>query len=231
MALRPTILVLATIVLFLAPHLPLGVSGVSYTTSLQTGDQAVYKVQGSYSENVSTTEMVVLSVEGTNLTVSFKDRYIDNDTRVDYFWLHLETGRRNSSNLIFAVATGLVPGDPIPNGPDPAITLDYEGTSLCGAAQRTTNHASYSVTILSGTRVLSAYWDRASGVLCDLSWQDPGGTLSLRMINTNLWLPDPPATPRQADPLPWLLLSVLGIVLLAFVFVIVGRRRRRPTRR
>ena len=219
---RPTTLAILFLGLFLLSQWAPGVPGIAYSTQLQPMDTVLYKVSGKYSENVSTTEMVVLTVQGTNLTASFKDRYYDGDERVDAFWIDLATGQRNSSNLIFAVGTGLNPGDQIPNGSNSTVLIDHEEMRDCGGASRLTGYARYQYDTRIGTQILQGYWDKKSGAMCDFSLQDPGGALSLHMMSTNLWSPD---TPWWSALLPWFLLSILAIPLLLIVVVRGGRRR------
>jgi len=209
-----------------------GASAVVYSTPLQPGNNALYQVSGSYSENVNTTEMAVLAVNGLNITATFKDRYYDLTETVSGFWLDIASGQRNSSNLIFAIGAGLNPGDTIPDGPSPPISIQSEQTRGCGGAQRLTNYATFQVTIMIGTRTVQGYWDKTSGVVCSFSFQDPGGELNLNMTGTSLWAPSVPAGPGggRLDLVPWVLLAIAAIPVVLLLYFRAGKRARKRVR-
>ena len=229
-----SVLAIAVLVLGLLPlWLPAG-SGASYTTPLQTGDSALYKVSGSYNETVDTTEMRVLSVQFSNLTASFRDHYYDGEEVVDAFWLDLATGRRNSSNLIFAIGAGLNSGDAVPNFGGPSVTVSREETHDCGGIVRRTNYATYNrVEIGIGTQTLQFYWEKATGVLCDFYLQDPGGNLNLKMLSTSIYFPgDGQNAPTDGQPsFSYLVLALIGILIVALFLLVWTRGRARRRRR
>lgn len=227
----PKFLVIVALELLLVSVWATGASAVVYSTPLQPGNNALYQVSGSYSENVNTTEMAVLAVNGLNITATFKDRYYDLTETVSGFWLDIASGQRNSSNLIFAIGAGLNPGDTIPDGPSPPISIQSEQTRGCGGAQRLTNYATFQVTIAIGTRAVQGYWDKTSGIMCSFYFQDPGGELSMDMISTSLWAPTTPGGPDggRLDPVPWVLLAVAAIPLALLAFFRV--RKRTPRKR
>jgi hypothetical protein len=222
----PRFLVTVALELLLMSAWGMGASAVGYSTPLQPGNSALYEVSGNYSENVTTTEMVVVTINGPNVTASFKDRYLDLSESTSGFWIDVASGQRNSSNFIFAIGAELRPRDLIPNGSDPPITVQIEQTRACGSAQRLTNYATYQVAIVIGTRTVQAYWDRTSGVACAFSFRDPGGELSLNMTSTSLWAPDAPASPGDGrlNLVPWLLLAIVAIPLVLLLVFRVGKR-------
>jgi len=232
MSSRASVFIIVFLELLLVSAWTASASAVLYSTPLQPGNSALYQVSGSYSENVVTTEMTVLTVNGLNITAAFKDKYSDLSESVSAFWIDLASGNRNSSNLIFAIGAALSLGDPVPDGPNPSITIQTEQTRDCGGFQRLTNYATFQVEIPIGTRTVEGYWDRSTGTMCVFSFQDPGGQLNLSMVSTNVWSTSTPSGTDESssNPVPWVLLSIAAVPILLLIFFRARKRARKPRR-
>ncbi len=217
------------LVIAVSASLFLTVHGVVYQTVLAPGDSAGFSVKGPFSENVTKTELLVLSVIGTRLTANFTDTYLDGSQAADTFYLDIATGERNSTvpgaSLIFAVGTNLSPGDRL-NGNDPYV-VDRQETLDCGGQRRDTVVSSYS----SGGLSILSNWDRSTGLLCLFIEDDPTTSdpvdLRLAMTETSLWGAESVFLSDVLSVGPFLV--VAAIVLVGLFLFYRSRRSRRKS--
>ena len=97
-----------------------------------------------YQNNYYTSQMKVLSVTGTQVTVNFTD-YPASNVYSGNMWFDVFSGNTNStSNVLFAVSSGLKTGDPVFNGNSTSIQSEQpyncgDSTSLWSSSSSDAN--------------------------------------------------------------------------------------------
>jgi hypothetical protein len=112
----------------------------------------------------------------------------------------------------FVLAKDLSPGDPI----TPGNTVSFLSSSdrTYAGTSRTVNYA----TFVNATHTLRCYYDRETGVLCEMQMVIPSGTGSITLKETNLWL---------NVVLVVVIVAVVSVIAIVVVAVIIVIRKRR----
>jgi len=179
------------------------------------------------------TAWVLVSVEnvvGTNVTGSFLSRYGNGTEMTESGWVDVDTGDGDNMTM-FLISADLNPGDPIYSSGDYSTWMINETipkTYLGGP--RETNHLNITMEMSVQSMYIylsvNAYWDRATGVLVEMS-MDSNQTItytteysfSIELTESNKWV-----IPEFTGPLQTLLL--LASLTLA---TLVCRRRMHKT--
>jgi hypothetical protein len=201
--------------------------GVKYYPGLQAGNSAFYSISGNYGyiPTVPVTQMKVLSVSGTNASVSFVNFFPDGHISPN-FWIDVFSGQRYNftSLFFFVVASGLQKGDGIYNGWS-NVTIVAADTSICGGVARATVGTQF---LFFGTdQQVRLAWDQATGLLCGYSIIDQNGSgksLGLSMINSTIW--SQPATAVDPFTVGAEISALLGLPLVAIILFVYFRRKR-----
>jgi len=200
---------------------------VSYSTGFKQGDTVQYTAQ--HKTNSFGSQMKVLSVVGTNVTVNFQD-YPSIGVVLGNMWLDIFSGQTNSSvkSLFFAVGTGLNKGDPIFDGSSNYLTA--QKSYACGSGGQTRPQV-YTSFQTSGQSVQIA-WDQSTGLMCNYQANYSNGTIALAffMVSNSVW--GSLGTNPNIDPfvLGEELSGVLGLTLLVLVMFVYFRRKRSRAR-
>jgi hypothetical protein len=197
--------------------------GVRYTPGLLVGDSAFYSLSGNYGyiPTLPVTQMKVLGVTGTNVSVSFVNFYPDGHISPN-LWIDVFSGQRYNltSTFFFAIGSGLQRGDQIYNGWS-NVTIVSQQSFPCGGVSRTTVGIEFFPP--NGNVIL--IWDQATGALCYYSTSNSLNSerLSVNMINSTLW-----SRPAVADPFTVgaEISALLGLPLVAIIMFVYFRRRR-----
>jgi hypothetical protein len=214
-------------IVLLASLVPPGFSAVRYYPGLKDGETAYYSLSGTYGYSQPVTQMSVLRVSGTNVTVSFFNFYPDGRLQPN-IWIDVFSGQRYNftSTFFFAIAAGLHLYDGIFNQWS-NVTIVREGpTSACGGGSRL-GVGSQFLSFSTGQQI-SAIWDEATGALCSYGATDfqGGRSLNLNMVNSTIFAS--PANPGTVDPYTVAaeISAFLGLPLVAIILFVYFRRKR-----
>ena len=200
--------------------------GVSYSTGLEPGDTIMYSLSGSDRLGTNNTQIKVLSVTGTRVTVNFTD-YPPSGFPSGSMWIDVFDGGSSapSSNLFYAVASGLKLGDPIFNNWN--VTIVSQQSNTCGGQSRPLVYTQYQ----RQGQFVQAAWDQSTGVMCNYSATDPGGNsgLGFTLVNATMW-----SSGAQVDAFTIAaeVSAALGLPLVVLILFVYFRKRkaRRPAR-
>jgi hypothetical protein len=141
------------------------------------------------------------------------------------------SGEVGTSAVMFIVEANLTEGDsvPVPFGPTEEMPINGTESRNYAGASREVNYVRISITEDNVTVDLDAYWDKLTGVLCEISMSYSGDyegeslsiSMDLKMTETNIW---------EAAPgflgLDWWVWAVIIVVIVVVVGggVVVMRR-------
>ena len=176
-----------------------------------------------YQNNYYSSQMKVLSVIGTQVSVGFTD-IPASGVFFGNMWVDVFSGSTNSTlNVLFAVSSGLKLGDPVFNGNTTLIQSVQPYN--CGVQPRPQVYTSFS----GSSRSVRVSWDQSTGVMCDYEAYS-GGTvvLGFKLESTSLW------SSSSSDANVFVVASeisaALGLPLLVLVLFVYFRRKRSKVR-
>jgi len=178
-------------------------------------------------------EIEVQSVYGTNIT-AVQTNHLKNGTEntETHTWNMTDNTRFLPPPLytpdIFVIEANLSKGDPIN-----IESLTLTDTVSRKYAGRTREVNQMNTTFWQGMHVgvtVNAYWNKTTGILCEHNETRinplPGHacrlTTTMKIIETNLWQP----TPFWTEPLFWVIIDVIIVVVTASGILIWQRRKR-----
>jgi hypothetical protein len=111
----------------------------------------------------------------------------------------------------FVLAKDLSSGDPItPGNP---VTFSSSSSRTYAGTSRTVNYASFS----NATHTLNCYYDKETGVLCEMQMVIPSGSGTISLKETNLWL---------NMTLVILVAAVVSVIAIVVVAVVIAVRKK-----
>jgi hypothetical protein len=194
---------------------------ISYSTGLKPGDTASYTLY--HKTDTFGSQMKVLSVTGTQVTVNFQD-YPSYGVVLGSMWVDIFSGQTNSSvaSLFFAVASGLNKGDPIYDGSSISMTDQRSYNCGAGGQMRPQVYAQFP----SSGQSVQISWDQSTGIMCNYQANYSNGTIALgfALAGTSLW----GSSGSNLDPFVFgqELTGILGLSLLVLVMSVYFRKRR-----
>lgn len=232
-------IIIFTLMFFVVLGFPTRVVSVpTYTVGVEVGYWAKYMhacmQTSNNTDDVPQPEMpiwsnvTVESVSGTMVVLN-EISYFENGTTVtDMFEGDIKSG---TGDLVFKlIAKGLSEGDPIAEDATEAI-LSSKVDEYAGAFRRVNRYFHYAVDRSGNYTDYDVYWDKETGVLCELitAWRFVTEEYSLELLvvsamsETNMWQPG-----SGFKGLEW-----VAIVTVVFVIVIViyTLRRKTPSKR
>jgi hypothetical protein len=189
------------------------------------GDNATYTLY--HKTDTFGSQMKVLSVTGTRVTVNFQD-YPTYGVVLGSMWLDIFSGQTNSSvsSLFFAVGSRLNKGDPIYDGS--SISMTDQRSYNCGTGGQMRPQV-YTQFPSSGQSVQIS-WDQSTGIMCNYQANYPNGTIALgfALASSSIW----GSSGSNTDPFVFGqgLTGILGLTLLVLVLFVYFRRRRARSR-
>ena len=194
---------------------------IIYSTGLKPGDTVMYSI--FYQNNYYSSQMKVLSVSGTQVTVNFTD-YPAPGVYFGNMFFDVFSGSTNStSNVLFAVSSGLNVGDPVFNGN--TTSIQSEQPYNCGSLSRSQVYTSFSRSVQS----VHVSWDRSTGILCDYEAYSSGTVvLAFKLDSTSLW--NSSSSNANGFDVATEISVALGLPLVAAVLFVYFRRRRSKAR-
>jgi hypothetical protein len=176
-----------------------------------------------YQNNYYTTQMKVLSVTGTQVTVNFSN-YPSPGVYFGNMWIDIFSGNTNStSNVLFAVSSGLNTGDPVFDGN--STSIQSEQPFNCGVLSRPQVYTTFS----RSSQSVHVSWDRSTGVMCEYEAYSSGTVvLGFKLDSTSLW------NSSSSDTSGFAVASeisvALGLPLVVIVLFVYFRRKRSKVR-
>lgn len=158
--------------------------------------------------NVSWSDMEILDVSNSNVTVRSITIYANGTEQADVMWGDIATGEGNLS--VGLIPSNLVPGDEIPANltyytEEPLrLTINGTVTRRYAGANREVNYVNITYPIIYGNITygawnMSFYWDKKTGIMCEevvsyrMSYTDNetyyymNMSILWRMTATNMW--------------------------------------------
>jgi len=194
---------------------------IIYSTALKPGDVVMYRI--FYQNNYYNSQMKVLSVVGTQVTVNFTD-YPAPGVYFGNMWFDVFSGNTNStSNVLFAVSPGLNVGDPVFNGNSTSILA--EQPYPCGALSRPQVYTLFS----RSDQSVHVSWDRSTGIMCEYEAYSSGTViLGFRLDSTSLWSSS--SSDANGFATATEISAALGLPLVVIVLFVYFRRKRSKAR-
>lgn len=185
------------------------------SVGVKSGDWIEYNVSytGSPTEghDVTWARMDILSVQGTNISVTITSRFADNTTEALNSTLDLATGHLIDD---FIIPANLNVGDTFRDENLGNVTID---------AAQPRQYAGATRTVLTSNVGNNTYtWDQTTGVSVEGTSQTADYTIHTTVEDTNMWQPQP--TPKQSFDFTSLLL-VLAFATILFVVVLAATAR------
>jgi len=176
-----------------------------------------------YQNNYYTSQMKVLSVTGTQVTVNFTD-YPASNVYSGNMWFDVFSGNTNStSNVLFAVSSGLKTGDPVFNGN--STSIQSEQPYNCGVQSRSQVYTTFS----RSSQSVHVSWDRSTGVMCEYEAYSSGTVvLGFKLDSTSLW--NSSSSDTSGFAVATEISAALGLPLVVVVLFVYFRRKRSKAR-
>ena len=176
-------------VLLLVTVSPESVSAGNYAVGVRAGEWVRYEVTGTVPSiaEYEWVKMEVLSVDEGRVTVVFTAHYRDGTEEINTLSFDIDTGTQP-----WVIPANLGKGDVFP--------FEYDSLTLNDTVTRIAAGASREVNVLSLSRYeeyteMTAYWDRATGVLVEISLNKTSPTETwtggYKALETNMWSPVP----------------------------------------
>jgi hypothetical protein len=166
-----------------------------------------------------------LSVEGTNATTRVTMHKSDGTEQSDTVPVDLKTGGGEAFGLSeFVIPANLTIGDSIYIIGYGDVVIEGETTRTYAGARRTVVYASFSQWTSFYEFQFNYYWDKLTGVIVEASITFPGGTVTAKVIETNIW----EATTIWMQWWLWVIIAAV-IVTLALAVVYLLKNRKTPT--
>jgi hypothetical protein len=220
------LLVLALILTFTQPP----VYAPPYSAGVRTGDWANYAVSGDQAMNVVRSNITVIQIIGTNVTVRSTDVYVDGTASSEILWIDVSTGQNNTARLseplfFFVILPGRGIGQHIYGSQSSLIIQNSLDRTYVQASRRT----NFGNITLVGTGSTAYYWDAQTGILSEILQLHQNQTVGIHalLVSTSLWSPQPPS--YSTIFLEVTLIAVVGAVgaILAYSRLTRGRKRKR----
>jgi hypothetical protein len=212
--------VISTAIILSTAFVPLTLA-ISYSTGLRPGDTVMYTLSGSNKLGTDSVQMRVLDVAGTRVTVNLTD-YPPSALPSGNMWIDVFDGSSSSptSNLFFAVSSGLRLADPIFNNGN--ISVLTQQANVCGGQSRSLIYTQYQ----RQGQFVQAAWDQNSGVMCNYSARDQGassGTLGFTLVNATMWAL---SSPTDVSAIAAEVSAALGLPLVVLILFVYFRKRK-----
>jgi len=180
-------------------------------------------------EDVEWLKMLVETVSGNTITGKTVIHYMNGTEDEEGF-----SGEVGISQDGFIVEANLAEGDsaPIPFGFTGAMTINGTESRKYAGASREVNYVRLSVSETTVTGDLEAYWDKLTGVVCEMSMSVSGEiegesysmSLDFKMTETSMW----EAAPSFLGLDWWIWIVIIAVLGVAVVGALVVMRRRKP---
>lgn len=176
-------------------------------------------------EDVEWAKVNVETVSGNTITGKSVVHYKNGTEDEEDF-----SGEVGTSAVMFIVEANLTEGDSIPLlfGPTGTLTINGTESRNYAGASREVNYVRISTSEDNVTVDLDAYWDKLTGVLCEMSMsysgEDEGESysMSMKMTETNVW----EAAPGFLGLDWWVWMVIIGVIVVVVggAFVVMRRR-------
>ena len=218
---------LLILTLTLAPSmLPTGAA--QYSVGVRPGDWTKYQISGDLSENAVVSNLTVIQVSRTNVTVKSTDFYNDGTNSSNFLWVDISTGQNNTAQsgfpaFFFIILPSRGIGEGIYGVQSLVIQNSLERTYV--QTIRRTNFANIT-TVGSGST--SYYWDAQTGILAEILQLHQNRTVAIHamIVATSLWSPQP-----QNSSLIFLEATLIGVIGAGMAVLAYARLSRRHKRK
>lgn len=200
---------------------------MSQQAGLSEGQVAQYQVTGdpALTVNVTRSELIVIDVQGTIVTIRDTDEYLDGSSNEETIQLDLATGQSNATfqGYYFAIRPGLGVGDPIYPGSN-IIVQRNESRQYAGSGRQVNVYEN----LTDSSEAITYYWDRETGIYTEIVRSQGGLGFHVNMTSTNIWASDQQIPQNTGSSyLISLLIGLLVVVAVLWVYVLKVRKRTR----
>ena len=180
------------------------------TVGVKEDDMIKYQVECTgdvpKDHNVTEATIEVVNVRGKIIDIKFTSVFMDENQKIDYSSLNLETGKLGEA---FIIPSNLTEGQTFFEQNEGNITISEVEERAYAGVKRTTVTASNPKTMW--------HWDQQTGFLVEAKSTYSNFTITTTAKETNIWQPQP----YELDPTVSI---VLVVAIIAAVFGIVAYR-------
>lgn len=184
---------------------------------------------------VDWSKLEVQNIDGTTVTVKTSTHYKNGTEDIETISGDVKTGSGELSFLI--IEANLNPGAKIPWEFWPGVGLYINGTvsRTYAGVSRSVNYVDITVTEWDATTILKLYWDKATGILCEMLMSmsmtymgtSYSMSVSFKMTETNMWSGAGLMPAILTEWWVWATLAVVIVTICVVAFVVHARARTR----
>ena len=180
-------------------------------------------------EDMEWVKVSVETVSGSTITGKSVVHYKNGTEDEEDF-----SGEVGTIEVGFFVEANLTEGDPVPLpfGPTGTVTINGTKSRSYAGASREVNYVDISVSDGDITGDVEVYWDKLTGVMCEMSMSESGEyegesfsmSMAYKTTETNMW----EAAPGFLGLDWWIWIVMIVVIVVVVVGAVVVMRRRKP---